>query len=770
MQNHAILVVSGKILETFFPLDSLEELIEGIERELSNNDIILSRSVATLCPERHITAPYFLQAGFEAQPAVDEDRRALALAASLVFGPTPPDALILCLWDEEQADFLKSFEGKTHRILLRFADPKNDPGLSPEVESAVEEILEAKDALANAGLTWEDCKPWRAWKKQFETFMGWTDDSDDGSQEYCDALPDYGATRGNDDLQSYSAAQDDEVPQACDAPQSDDESSNAADELARTCEYEHFKENSEQWNAALEKVLREIGLKCSAFKATETLDKDFRGLNNFYVQNRKEFAKLLSQNIRLIRDDDGVYYLCHAEHPELHPVDATGAISSLNIGGSASDDEEGKEEIFEKPPKVDTFETVVKNADFMRRLCAWQIERKELAKCSMINEDVIREREQNFREELAALDFYAWPYNSAYILQAEEYEAMSKYYEALQNAFKLMQYVSANPKKFSGRLLYDIAKHAGEAQCLVKSALIAYKIDVKRHGKVQRVAQRLLVDYAKNELRTPIPNLAITDEIPLESYEHIRQNEQKLCERLKTARESQKLWRELKYHAGQILALLGENDSVTTDRTSALGHWNKVAGTVTDLCQKYGVKYSSAELREALLPVLKFLPEEFDSTVEFGCVVQEIDEYEEAAEKDYDDLFEFSEPDLEPQDPPQVVAVRERYAGHKVVFIGGTPKDHIREKIENQFKVKVIWSETDHGESLDRLSPYLRDDDVKLFLIYIPWCSHKHSEEFAALAKGSAKDFVRVTKGTNPVKIAHAICNQIRFTADSDAQ
>ena len=60
----------------------------------------------------------------------------------------------------------------------------------------------------------------------------------------------------------------------------------------------------------------------------------------------------------------------------------------------------------------------------------------------------------------------------------------------------------------------------------------------------------------------------------------------------------------------------------------------------------------------------------------------------------------------------------------------------------------------------------MKDPDVKLFLVYIPWCSHKHSLDFADIVKKNFKDFVRIRKGPSPETIANAICAQVSMSDD----
>ena len=110
--------------------------------------------------------------------------------------------------------------------------------------------------------------------------------------------------------------------------------------------------------------------------------------------------------------------------------------------------------------------------------------------------------------------------------------------------------------------------------------------------------------------------------------------------------------------------------------------------------------------------------------------------------------------------------MRSHYHGAKAVFLGGRPVEHLRSRLASKLNIDLIWPETSHGDSLDRLSGYVKDPDVKLFLVYIPWCSHKHSLDFADIVKKNFKDFVRIRKGTSPETIANAICAQVSMSDD----
>ena len=199
------------------------------------------------------------------------------------------------------------------------------------------------------------------------------------------------------------------------------------------------------------------------------------------------------------------------------------------------------------------------------------------------------------------------------------------------------------------------------------------------------------------------------------------------------------------------------------DGSGSAYDWEKVVEATTALCETFRKPPSSLWFRERLLDFVDKIPDETPTTDAFGRVVQEIDLYRMREDETTAALFEM--PEIEYS--PAIQAVRERYAGARAVFVGGTPQPHLQARLEKNLNVRLVWSETSHGDSLERFAGLLRDDETRLFLIYIPWCSHKHSEEFAALIKDANKDCVRLRKGTNPEQIALAICRQFRLLPES---
>lgn len=178
--------------------------------------------------------------------------------------------------------------------------------------------------------------------------------------------------------------------------------------------------------------------------------------------------------------------------------------------------------------------------------------------------------------------------------------------------------------------------------------------------------------------------------------------------------------------------------------------WNELIGGITELIQKFRVSVKSPEIGRYLIPVLNAIPEEIEKPEPFLRAVQ----YLAFGPEPSDNKFHVAYSD-------DVNKVRDVFGGVRAVFVGGTPKPHIRKRFERAFKLEeFIWEEWSHGDSLDRFRSYLNDETVRLFLIFIPLCSHKHSLDLTKMVEKAGKKFVRLRKGTGVNQVAAAICEQ----------
>lgn len=732
MKEKALLAISGKVLEKSFSLDAISVIRSAVERALSERDVLLTECIATLEPSKFLASSFFMSAGFVTAPADDEDLQTATLVIRSVMSPNPPDEVVVMFGEDEPVNFLRSITGMTRRTLLRLSEP-GDSGVSDQLAQSLEGVLDIRELLSKEGVSWDDYErhTWDGWSAQFEQFMS----------VGVGAGPTPRASE-TEPLDGGSGADVDEL-------------TNLPDELTR------FTESAPEWNKALVALLLENEMKCSAYKATEQLDRDFPGLNSFYLQRRADFEKLLCDQVRLTVDDNGGASLCHVDHSDLTPVDTAEALSQLSLGSGGDALPEVQQAPFE--PKLDTppdFDDVKEQALFMQEICEWALERRQIVEEKGFVTPAATERDQAYYEGGRMLSLYIWPltYHASNFDDAEMQNAADAYghlassMEVLKKAFHLVEEIPSEK-------LVKALSLAATAQCLVKTILLRNNLVSPNTSNildnVQRNAYRAVNDLTRMYVngRGFVLNLRYTDRVEPEELPDLRTRldafDQELAELSMQSKGRKHFEGKLKYCVVKL-----------REDVSDVYQWENAIEAVTELCRDFGEKPSSVALREQLVDIFDKIPESVELTDEFCNVVQAIEVYkaleQEKAEAEANAGAE------ETPDSPAVQAVREHYRGSKVVFIGGIPQEHIITRLQSKFEIELLWSVNGHGKSLKTFNPYLNDPDVKLFLVYIPWCSHKHSEELAVMAREANKDFVRLPRGTNPEKIASVICGQIK--------
>ncbi|MBQ9875035.1 MAG: hypothetical protein IJM30_11295 [Thermoguttaceae bacterium] len=744
MKKRAILIISGKILERSFPIDALEEIRRAIETRLADRDVVLSRCAATLCGERHLAAPFWLAAGFEVVPADDEDSQATALLLSEAFSQNPPDEVVVAFgMKSEPVNVLRSVAGRVRRIALRFPS-EDESGPSSDLLGATEEIADVRTDLSKIGVDWSalESRPWSEWLEQiFDPFAA----ASPVPPRLGGEIP----TLERETEASPGPAE--EVPVSEPEPEKPVPQVDVDEEIKRRA-VEEFSASASEWNEALAELLAARGHCLKAYVATEELDGRFPGLFGFSMTHRDEFANLLCGNLRLLVED-GVMWLYDEEHPDMTFLDARDAARRLDVGSQAAEEPER-----ERPKRFDwgaepkTFREVAELADLSKRFCLWRVERARLVE-DPESADLVAERDARFADAAALIGLRLWQARPDVDLDEPALREFANCFDLLSRSILAFDEVAKELDSFPTEFVARAAQLAINAQCLVKSTLVKRGVSIGCDD-AQRSARNMLRDFlASYDPKTILKNFRKEDLVDLDAREgffaELDAIVDKTGEFLEVAKGRKRAWSKLSYHAEQL------KDAPTF---GAERHWAKIVEATTELCEEYGEKSSSVRLREALRDLIADVPEEVETTDAFCQVVQQIDEF---VERERESALSEPESGEEATISPELRAVRERYAGSKMVFIGGTPQDHLRERLEKQFQMEILWSQFDHGDSLDRLSPYVRDPDVKLFVIYIPWCSHKHSEEFTAVLKSMNKDYVRQPKGTNPEAIAQSICKQI---------
>ena len=728
----AVLVFSGKVLESPFSLDTLDLLRAGIERDLSDRNISVTRRIATLSAEHAIAAPMFLIAGFDVTLAEDEDMQAAALITAEAFSTTPPDEIVFALGEEAPIQFLRLISGKTRRVVIARHE------LSYEIASNIEAAFDVRDVLSKEGV---DCS-----KLNLQTWDEWASDFE-------------ASTSGGGASEPASAA-----VAAAPAVESSESSSSEVDELFKTDELDpvvHFTNIADDWNDAIEELLLANGARTSAWKTAENLDERFPGFLEFYLHHRDEFAHLLSDNIKLVEDTvagETVTYLYHTSHEDMAHVSASTALEMIDIGGAAP--ESDASEVDAKRYFVpSTFREIAEMANVMTQQALWSAQRDRLLHEGKSYEEDIAPRDRELENLAAPYNLYLWQRKCSY-LSSSDFETGARLYVHVEKVYRMLDKIVTTCPFVDSRFMADVLQLAANAQCFLKTWCVETGVSNNFYDAVQYHAFQLLKDYRKrqypmiilgNMKREDMFGLENLDE-EIERYENLRAEVDSLVTRGKGVDKSLS---QLEWHCKK----LAEYPDPTAEM--AMHDWNKVVESVTALCGVFDMPYSSKRIREPLESIIDLAPEELETTNEFARVVQAIDLYRESEKEREEEMWNWALSITKPEaESDEVRAVQNHYGGSKVVFVGGIPQDHLRNRLEKKLNVELIWFETDHGDSLDRFNPYLRDPEVKLFLVYIPWCSHKHSLELAGFVREAGKDFVRVRKGTSPELIAHAICQQ----------
>ncbi|MBQ6828748.1 MAG: hypothetical protein IJO46_12115 [Thermoguttaceae bacterium] len=714
----AVLVLSGKILDVPFPLTTLDAIRTAIERETSARGIAVQRRVATLAPSRFFVAPEFLKAGFEIVPADDEDVQATALLFHALDAPTPATEVLFALGIPEPLELLRALAGRTRRVLL------TTDAVSPSVESNLEGLYDLRALLADDNLDW-------------------------------------------DSLELFSCRSPAALPVAPPEPAPQSATSNDdLCELAPEVGPSAVELDAPAWNAALEELLLANSLACSAYVATEKISDRFPELPEFFLTQRDEFRRLLSPQILMVEENSATK-LVHKTHPDYQPLSSSAALASLKIG-AASDapTTEAPETALPAAKRreydatnaddatgASAFAEVAERARSVARQCRRLIEygRWENGADAYYDD---RELQAQESDEFARAKS-SFPRSVSHRLSTDELEEAAQCYDVAAKAFDLFSQIVDLPRNQRNDSFFGlVAQAAADAQCGLKSVLSRFNVPLAA-DETQRSAYELLLSHC-GPRGFFLENLRYQDRLTLEETLAVAPRLDALTDEFETFRARTKERRSLEgkidYHLKKI-----------ADVPDSLYDWNKIVEATTLLCETFHFPPSSLWFRERLRDYVDKIPDETQTTDAFGRVVQEIDLVRIREEEALAAVFETQETAYS----PAVQAVRDRYAGARAVFVGGTPQPHLQTRIEKRLNVRLFWSETSHGDSLERFAGLLRDDETRLFLIYIPWCSHKHSEEFAALIKDANKDCVRLRKGTNPEQIAQAICRQFRLLPES---
>ena len=731
MKKQAVLIISGKLLECSFPLDALDELRRCVEDELASRGVMTTRCVVTLGSMRHIAAQIFLGAGFETVPADDEDVQTALAMFSAVYSENPPDEIVFALGlNAEPVNLTRSLAGRVELTSLRFPGVNDAAPSSRPFQQSICQTLDVRELFKNHGCDWDahESAPWDVWSDRIDMLLS-------------------GAFEPKPIVVAQPPAPAAPEPEV--VPPPEPRVAVTYEEAMRRENVAKFTELAPEWNQAILDYLAGRDHRCSAIEVAEALDGRFPGLCNFSMKYRDEFRQLLCESLYLFVEDRGVMFLYDKEHPAVKPD--PDALTRLDVGSQAEREEQdySNQTNYAIPPSL-TFSEISARAGLSRDYCEALAKRKEDPENSPFFETI----NDDFAAKGRALGCDLWLERSPLAHDARVLRELADGYDLLERSTSFFDLVAQNAAELPLELVVRASRLVATSQCLLKTILRDVGIPLGVDGP-QREAFSLLRYFLESfDLRRPLNHMRRDEFVRLDDragfLDECEATREEVVGRVEFNKARKKAWEKLEYYVESLKESRPEN---------ALNYWARIVETTTELCDRFDEPYSSVRLRDLLMGLVDLTPEEVETTDAFCCVVQAIDEYVENEQAQAANAFQ---PDVGPAEPSEaILAVRKRFAGSKLVFIGGTPQDHFRKRLERAFQVEVEWSHFDHGDSLERFGAYLRDPDVKLFVVYIPWCSHKHSEELVALIKEFNKDYVRQKKGTNPEVIALSICDQL---------
>lgn len=440
----------------------------------------------------------------------------------------------------------------------------------------------------------------------------------------------------------------------------------------------------------------------------------------------------------------------------LQKISAEEALSKLTLGrgGPAAPaspiKSRGKKEDYRKMAvftadhtRVANYLHVTEGARLLKEECLWQKQLLFLKATGTDRNQITRQRHDDLLRRAKETGFFLWTRRGRDFTE-QTWDRLACSYGILAQAGEVMVQVLTGKKDQSAQ--QRAAQLMADAVCLVKTLLRDQNVEIGE-AQVQLTAYNELIEFAKQGCY--LDHLRFDDRVEWTQAPALRDEIERLRQGLSADSRIQKN-RERLLNAAQSQA-----DRIALSESPEISAWNKLIGIVTELCENFQEPVSSTCLREILSPIRWKLPEEADTTDLFGRVIQSVDLWVEQARQSRAGTVKKTR-----LPSPEVEQVRERFAGSKMVFVGGTPQGHIQRRIEESFGIELLWECHSHGDSLDRFTSVLNDPQVKLFLVYIPWCSHKHSEELTGFVEKQGKRLIRVRKGTSPNSMAAAILAQ----------
>lgn len=227
---------------------------------------------------------------------------------------------------------------------------------------------------------------------------------------------------------------------------------------------------------------------------------------------------------------------------------------------------------------------------------------------------------------------------------------------------------------------------------------------------------------------------------------HVEQRLAELATRLEEAghkaKAIKKILGKIRYKCSQIVS----SPEIYQDE------WDSIMRLCEELLEN-GVPASNRDLRDALLPAIDYLPEEFQEfSKSFRLVLREIDTYlANQPQRDKVVAAPWSE---------DVSKARKLLKGKSVLMIGGEFRQPACDSLKTAFELgDMVWISTKEHESISHFEPHVGRSDIVVVLLAIRWSSHSFGEVKEFCDK-YGKPLVRLPGGYNPNQVAKQIMSQ----------
>ena len=352
-------------------------------------------------------------------------------------------------------------------------------------------------------------------------------------------------------------------------------------------------------------------------------------------------------------------------------------------------------------------------------------------------------------------DCYLWMLHSEDTIlpyRPEEAEQLAQAFEVLAGSAALLERWLDGPRTKDQAGAKEVLQLASEAQ---SSLRVAVESLGGRRDADQIAVFTILRDEAQARQIFIERYMRLDDRADLRALPGLRRRIDEAASRLGSAtakkRDRDRRAKTIAYHARKLQeGNGGEHD------------WRKIA-EAADLAVSEGVPPSSPAIRESLLPIFDEMPELDDLPTGFDLVYREVDRYLAQQQQNQE-----AEPTTPREPTAEVLRVADALRGKTVVFIGGVPRPHNRERLRSAFALERLeWLETREHQSIAPFEVEIARPEVALVIVAIRWSSHSF-EGAKAFCERHGKPMLRLKAGYSPNQVAAQVLAQCSAQLEID--